>query len=107
MGIWSNAFKMPVHPDLTTEEKDLLLKVADKVRAKGLGDVASLSVDASRPLHGLGAQAFVFMKPLLSAFFGNQKTEKFIILMENPKAVDFFIKSLNGEIDLCQNKNSK
>ena len=106
MGFWSNAFKIPEHPEPSADEKELILKAAEKIRAKEMDYIASLAVEASRPVHGLGAQALVFLQPFLMTVFGADKTKKFVELMENPKAVDFFLKSLNGD-NKCPTKNSK
>lgn len=106
MGFWSNAFKIPVPPDPTEEDRELILKAAEKICARQLDYITSLAVDASRPVHGLGAQALVFLQPFLMTIFGEQKTKKFVELMENPKAVDLFLKSLNGD-NKCLTKNLK
>jgi len=106
MGFWSNAFKIPEHPEPSQEDKELIQKAAEKIRARQLDYIASLAVDASRPVHGLGAQALVFLQPFLMTIFGEQKTKKFVELMENPKAVDLFLKSLNGD-NKCLTKNLK
>lgn len=97
MGIWANAFKLPKHPETTPEEKELLSKWAGTVRSRRMEGVASLSIEATRPLHGLGAQALVFLQPVIGAAFGREEAEKAVKLLENPKAVDFFIKALNGD----------
>ena len=106
MGFWSNAFKIPEPPDLTQEDSEMIVKAAEKVRARQLDYITSLAVDASRPVHGLGAQALVFLQPFLNTVFGVERTKKFMELMENPKAVDLFLKSLNGD-NKCPTKNLK
>lgn len=97
MGFWSNAFKLPQPAALTQEDYELISKAAKKIREKQMADIAALAIEASRPVHGLGAQALVFLKPFLTTIFGEEKAKKFIELMENKKAVDFFLNALNGE----------
>ncbi len=106
MGFWSNAFKIPEHPEPSAADRELILKAVEKIKTREMDYIASLAVEASRPVHGLGAQALVFLQPFLTTVFGAEKTNKFVELMENPKAVDFFLKSLNGE-NQCPNKNLK
>ena len=97
MGIWGNAFKMPVPPDLTAEDKALLSLLAGKVRARRMELAAALAVESTRPLQGLGAQALVFLMPLLQQLFGREKSEHAAKLLENPKAADFFLKELDSK----------
>ena len=98
MGIWTNAFKLPDHPDVTAEEKAFLSGLADKTRGRKMEFAAALAVESSKPLHNLGAQALIFLMPMLSQVFGREKAEKAAKLLENPKAVDFFLKELNGAL---------
>ncbi|OGS11217.1 MAG: hypothetical protein A2234_11035 [Elusimicrobia bacterium RIFOXYA2_FULL_58_8] len=96
MGIWSNAFKLPEHAEVNDQERALLLALAQKVRGRNMALAVSLAMESSRPLHNLGAQALVFLMPLLSQVFGIEEAEKAVKLLENPKAVDFFLKELNA-----------
>jgi len=109
MGIWSNAFRMPRHPDLTEQEKTFLAGVALKVRRREMGQVAALTVESTRPLHNLGSQALVFLMPMLGALFGRERAEKAVKLLENPKAMDFFLKELESVSETDDNgaKNVK
>ncbi|MFA6433118.1 MAG: hypothetical protein WCW52_00335 [Elusimicrobiales bacterium] len=96
MGIWDNAFKLPGHRELTEEEKELLRDLALKVNKRSMGTAASLALESTRPLHNLGSQALVFLLPLLNAFFSREKVERFVGLLENPKAAAFFIEELRA-----------
>ena len=96
MGIWTNAFKLPEHPDVTAQEKELLSGLAAKVRGRNMEFTSSLALESSRPLHNLGAQALVFLMPLLAELFGREESEKIVKLLENPKAIDFFLQELNA-----------
>lgn len=97
MGIWGNAFKLPEHPEPCEADKLLLAELADKLRGRRMELLAALAVESTKPLHGLGSQALVFLAPLIGAVFGRERAEKAVALLENPKAVNFFIDSLNGE----------
>lgn len=97
MGIWKNAFKMPCHPEPTAEEKALLCGLAGKVNKRSMGMVTALAFESTRPLHNLGAQGLVFLKPILGAVLDHQEMEKFVKLLENPKAVTFFIDQLDRD----------
>lgn len=95
MGIWKNAFKLPGHRAVTEEEKGFLAGLALKINRRSLGNVAALALESTRPLHNLGSQALVFLTPILGAVFKKEELEKFVKLLENPNAIDFFINELN------------
>jgi len=99
MGIWKNAFKLPNPGDLSPEDKEFLISISLKVKRKSMGQISSLFMESTRPLHNLGAQSLIFLTPLLSLIIDSKKTERFVKLLENPKAVDFLIEHLNGEND--------
>ena len=96
MGIWGNAFKLPGHRDVTEEEKKLLSGLALKINKRSMGTVAALALESTRPLHNLGAQALIFLTPMISAVFSREETEKFVKLLENPKAMDFFLEAIGA-----------
>lgn len=114
MSMWSNAFKMPEHPDLTGQERTFLSGVALKVRRRAMGQVAALTMESTRPFHHLGSQALVFLLPILGAAFGREQADKAVKLLENPKAMDFFVKELESASETddngaqpCQKKTLK
>ena len=96
MGIWGNAFKLPGHRAVTEEEKKLLNSVALKINKRSMGTVAALALESTRPLHNLGSQALVFLTPMISAVFSREETEKFVKLLENPRAITFFVDAINA-----------
>jgi len=96
MGIWKNAFKLPGHSAITEEEEKLLSALALKINKRSMGNVTALALESTRPLHNLGSQALVFLTPMISAVFSKEETDKFVKLLENPNAVDFFIDELNS-----------
>lgn len=96
MGIWDNAFKIPAPPEITPEDRELLASLAAKVRGRRMEFAASLALESTRPLHGLGAQALVFLQPLLAQVFGKDRAEHAARLLENPKAADLFLKELDS-----------
>lgn len=97
MGIWDNAFKLPVPPEATAEEKKLLDALADKVRARRMGDMAALALESTRPLHNLGAQGMVFLGPMLSMIFHKDEVSRYAKLLENPKAVAYLVERLGAD----------
>ena len=96
MGIWGNAFKLPGHRAVTEEEKKLLNSLALKINKRSMGTVVVLAIESTRPLHNLGSQALIFLTPMISAVFSKEETEKYVKLLENPKAMDFFIEAINA-----------
>ena len=107
MGIWDNAFKIPEPPEPTPEEKKTLDALADKVRARGLGDIAAFMVDSTSPLHHLGAQGVIFVEPALAAFLKKEDVEKYRALLENPKAMQYFVSRLSAETEKKEDTNVK
>lgn len=97
MGIWKNAFKLPEHAEPTAGEKTFLGALAEKVNKRSLGMVTALAFESTRPLHNLGAQGLVFLKPILGAVLDHDGIEKFVKLLENPKAITFFIDQLDRD----------
>lgn len=95
MGIWKNAFKLPGHRAVTEEEKGFLARLALKINKRSMGHVAALAIESTRPLHNLGSQAMIFLTPILGAVFKKEELERFVQLLENPKAIDFFLNELN------------
>ncbi|OIN99350.1 MAG: hypothetical protein AUJ51_13060 [Elusimicrobia bacterium CG1_02_56_21] len=96
MGIWDNAFKIPVPPEPTPEEKRMLDILAQKARKRSLGDVASFAVESTRPLHNLGAQGISFIEPLLVLIFNKEEVRKYTALLENSKAVSYLVDRLSN-----------
>ncbi len=107
MGIWDNAFKIPEPPEPTPEEKRLLDGLAEKVRARGLGDVASFSVESTKPLHGVGAGGAAFLAPILGVIFKKEKIDVYRALLENPKAMDYLAQRLGAETSGKEDPNVK
>lgn len=107
MGIWDNAFKIPEPPEPTPEEKRLLDLLADKVRARGLGDIAAFAVESTSPLHELGAQGVTFIEPALTLLFKKEDVEKYRAMLENRKAVAYLVSRLNAETKEKDDPNVK
>lgn len=107
MGIWDNAFKIPEPPEPTPGEKKLLDVLAEKVRTRGLGDIAAFSVESTKPLHGLGAGGAAFLAPVLEIIFKKEKIDSYRALLENPKAMDYLVQSLGTETPGKEDPNVK
>ena len=97
MGIWNNAFKIPEPPEPTPGEKKLLDALAEKVRRRGMGEIAAFTVESTAPLHNLGAQGITFIEPALTMLFKKEEVEKYRALLENSKAVKYLVSKLNAE----------
>ncbi len=107
MGIWSNAFKIPEPPEPTPEEKKLLDVLAEKVRRRGMGEIAAFTVESTAPLHNLGAQGITFIEPALTMLFKKEEVEKYRALLENSKAVKYLVSQLNAETEEKDASNVK
>ncbi|HNT98161.1 MAG TPA: hypothetical protein PKK31_07855 [Elusimicrobiales bacterium] len=104
---WKNAFSMPSEKPVTEEEKALLERIASKIRARSLGQVAALTLESSRPVHGIGSQALIFLKPFISMIFKKEEAEKVIALLENPNAMSYLAERLDPESGPDGEKNGK
>ena len=103
MGIWNNAFKIPEPPEPAPEEKRLLDVLAEKVRRRGLGEIAAFTVESTAPLHNLGAQGITFIEPALTLLFKKEEVEKYRALLQNSKAVKYLVSQLNAEPEDASN----
>ena len=97
MGIWENAFKLPVHRAVNDGEKKTLDLIAEKIKKRALADMAVLVLESTRPAHNLGSQGLVFLAPMLGIIFDKSEVEKFTGLLENPKAVSYLVEKLSAE----------
>ena len=95
--MWKNAFKIPVHPEVTEEQKLMLDSLAGKVKKRGMGDMAVLALESTRPLHNLGSQGVIFLSPMLNMVFSKEEVARYVKLLENPKAVTYLVGRLGSE----------
>lgn len=107
MGIWDNAFKIPEPPEPTPEEKKTLDGLAEKVRARRMGDIAAFMVESTSPLHNLGVQGVTFVESALAAFLNKEDIAKYKALLENPKAMKYLVSRLSDETDKKEDPNVK
>ncbi len=95
--MWKNAFKLPVHPEVTAEQKLMLDSLAGKVRKRGMAHTAVLALESTRPLHNLGSQGVIFLSPMLNMVFDKEEVNRYVKLLENPKAVTYLVERLGSE----------
>lgn len=95
--MWNNAFKIPVPPEITEEQKLMLDSLAEKVKKRGMGDMAVLALESTRPLHNLGSQGIIFLSPMLNMVFSKEEVSRYVKLLENPKAVTYLVGRLGSE----------
>lgn len=62
-----------------------------------MGEVAAFVVQSTKPVHNIGAQSLVFLKPLLSIVVSPSKSQRLVRILENPEAMEFFAERLNGD----------
>ena len=95
--MWNNAFKIPVPPEVTEEQKLMLGTLAEKVQKRGMGEMAVLALESTRPLHNLGSQGIIFLAPMLNMVFNKEEVSRYVKLLENPKAVTYLVGRLGSE----------
>ncbi len=97
MGIWRNAFKIPVPPEVTAAEKTLLDNMCGKVRRRGMENLVVVALESTRPVHNLGAQGVIFLGPMLNMIFEKEKVDRYVRLLENPNAVSYLVERLDAK----------
>ncbi len=95
--MWKNAFKIPVPPEVTEVQKLMLDTLAEKVKKRGMGDMAVLALESTRPMHNLGSQGIIFLAPMLNMVFSKEDVDRYVKLLENPKAVTYLVGRLGSE----------
>lgn len=90
MSIWKNAFKISSGRELTEEEKDFIIKIVAKIKARKLEDIALLFAEGTRPFHNLFANMIYFSKPIFGFILSAEELTKVAQILENPKGLEFF-----------------
>lgn len=90
--------------ELTEEEKNLLLKLADAVVKRRLGVIATTFLESVKYLNFIGSQAMVFFEPIVQTIFPNDTYGKIHKLLEKRHSVEYLITKIE---DLEDVKNTK
>lgn len=75
----------------------MLDSLAEKVKKRGMGDMAVLALESTRPMHNLGSQGVIFLAPMLNMVFSKEDVDRYVKLLENHKAVTYLVGRLGSE----------
>ncbi len=95
---WSNRIndKHKKTSDLDPEKTDLLDKVARFVVDKNIEPIAVMTIESTRPLLHLGAQAGIFFEPFITMLFDKNKYELFRQCFEEKEYVDYLLDKIEN-----------
>ena len=97
----------PEDEDLTTEEKEVLFKIADFFVRRGFTVPAILALESVKPLNYIGSQAMVFAEPFVQAAFKDiAKYNTFRRMMEKRENVERLLQKIE-ELDAVQANKEK
>lgn len=97
----------PEDEALTTDEQEVLFKIADLVVRRGFTVPAILSLETVKPLNYIGSQAMVFMEPFVQAIFKDiSKYNTFRRMMEKRDNVERLLQKIE-ELDAIQFQKEK
>jgi len=77
-----------VSVDHPTDQDELIRRMADEVRSRGLTAPAVLFLELYRPFSYLGGQCMFLAQPLLDFFVDGALIEQFAELLDNGEAVE-------------------
>jgi len=84
---------------LSTEETELLQRLAERVVALRMSAPAILFLESVRPLGFLGSQAMVFFSPLVQAFFGAHRYETVRRILERREGIAALITLIEDRVE--------
>jgi hypothetical protein len=82
---------------LSDEARDLYGRLARRVVRLGLGPVAVLFIESSRPLNFVGSQLLHFFAPFVQAFGGFRDYELLARVLEDRRSVDLLLEAIEKE----------
>jgi hypothetical protein len=84
---------------LSDEARDLYRRLARRVVRLGLGPVAILFVESSRPLNFIGSQLLHFFAPFVHAFGEFRDYALLARVLEDRRSVDLLLEAIEKEED--------
>ncbi len=81
-------------PGLTTEDLDLLERVARRLVELRMELPAILTLETGRPLSVLAGQTMIFLEPIVAAFLRLPDYRRFAQLIERREAIEALIQSI-------------
>lgn len=82
------------------EQQDVLARVAEQIKKRGLVTPALFALESSRPFSFIASQALVVFGPLIQAILSITDFEIFCDALENRANLDWLIERLETDDDL-------
>ena len=77
--------------ELSERQRQLLLRLADKVVALRMTTPAILFLESVRPMNYVGSQVMVFFAPLVRGFFGLPEWDELRLILERRESIGYFL----------------
>ncbi|MBI5623985.1 MAG: hypothetical protein HY924_09420 [Elusimicrobia bacterium] len=96
-GFWKDAFTVAAAEPLNKDDETWLDSIAEKLSARSLAQPAILFLESTKPVHFLAGQAVRFVDPIFSLVIPEHRLQRFAELLENRKAAERLIKTLERQ----------
>jgi len=91
-----HAFAIPQEHELSEQQRQWLERLARKIVERGAATPALFFLECSRPMNYVGAQAFLFFKPLISSLFEPGLCDQVAELLSRRGTVGTLIEMIEG-----------
>ena len=88
----------------TTEEAELLDRLAKRVVSLRMTPPAVFMLESMRPMNFVASQAMLFFAPLVRGFFGPQDYDRIQTILERRECVDWLVDRIEREEDDFETK---
>jgi hypothetical protein len=99
-----HAFRLPSEEKLTEAERGWIRSVAERVVRRRMGLPAALLTESLAPVQYLGAQALVFLGPVLKTVVPAGRYDQFVSLLARPAALTELREAIE---DLCAERDGR
>lgn len=100
-----NAFSMESpHGPLTSEDRELLARLARKVVARQMAAPAILFLGSVRPLNSISSQAMVFLRPFLSGLLNPADYDRMTEILDRREGIGALMDAIEDEQTLAENR---
>jgi hypothetical protein len=100
-----NAFSLESpHGPLTSEDRELLARIARKVVARQMAAPAILFLGSVRPLNSISSQAMVFLRPFLSGLLNPADYDRMTEIMDRREGIGALMDAIEAEQALAEDR---
>ncbi|MGE3063578.1 MAG: hypothetical protein AB7T10_08105 [bacterium] len=97
-------FTPVTYTEITEErKKEILLKIAKNIVARGLTTPAIMFLESVKPMNFVGAQVMIFFEPIILTFFNIKEYREAALMFEERGTVEKLI----NEIENAENETKK